>query len=140
MNENKKKDRYKTMMGLIMLASLLLGLIMGVGLGIQLSTLSSIKLGYWEGSVEATDIIVLGFINQIRGSDKVGTGIELGNTGGEAISCNCTLYYKSMGGEDLATYSFNATIDVGATHRGSFVVEPIDVSQWAGTDISIFEY
>jgi len=140
MNENKNEDKYKTMTGFIMLSTLLLGLILGVVLGIQLTTLSSIKLGYWEGSVEATDIIILILGHQIQSGSKIRTIIQLGNTGGESISCNCTLYYTSTGGGDLATHSFNATIDVGETHNEVFVVEPVDVSQWTGTDISIFEY
>jgi len=140
MNENKNEDKYKTMTGFIILSTLLLGLILGVVLGIQLSTLSSIKVGYWEGSVDATDIIILMLRHQIQSSSKIRTTIRLGNNGGESTSCNCTLYYTSTVGGDLATYSFNATIDVGETHNEVFVVEPVDVSQWAGTDISIFEY
>lgn len=140
MNEEKKKDTYRTMTGLIILASLLLGLIMGVVLGIQLTTLSSIKLGYWQATVEATDITILALRHQIRGSDKIVTTIILENTGGEDISCNCTVYYTSTGGGDLATHSFNATIAAGNRHSEVFTVEPIDVSQWAGTNIGIFEY
>jgi len=140
MNENKNKDRQKTMIGLIMLSSLLIGLIIGVVLGIQLNTIASIKLGYWEGNVEATDIVVLMFRHEIKSSSKIRTTIKLGNTGEVDVSCNCTVYYTTIGGGDLATYSFNATVNVGKTHDEVFEVEPIDVSQWAGTVISIFEY
>lgn len=136
----KKKDKYRTMTGLIILASLLLGLIMGVVLGIQLTTLSSIKLGYWESTVEDTDIVILTLRHMIRGNNKIRTAIKLGNNGEAAISCNCTVYYSSTDGGNLATYSFNATIDAGGTYNERFTIENIDVSQWAGTDISIFEY
>lgn len=140
MSEDKNKARYRSIMGLIILLTLLLGLIMGVVVGIQLSTLSSIKLGYWQGSVEATDIVGLLIRHQVRSSSEVRTTVRLENTGGDAVSCNCTLYYTATGSGDLATYSFNATIEAGETHNEIFVVDPIDVSQWAGTDLSIFEY
>ena len=140
MNENKSKDKYRTMAGLIMLLSLLIGLVIGVVLGIQLYNVTSTKVGFWEGSVEDTDIVILTLIHQIRSSSKIRTVIEFRNTGDEIISCNCTLYYTSSVGVDLATWSFNATIDTGEEHNEAFMVEPIDVNQWAGTDISIFEY
>lgn len=138
MNQKKKKD--KTLTVSIMLSSLLIGLIVGVVLGIQLNSISTFKVGYWEGNVEATDIIILTLGYQIRSSTKIRTAISLGNNGEVAISCNCTLHYTSASGEDLATYSFNATINAGGTHSKAFEVEPIDVSQWTGTDVSVFEY
>ncbi len=90
--------------------------------------------------MESTDIVILSVSHQIRGDDRVTTAIRLRNGAAEVISCNCTLYYTTIGGGDLATYSFNTTIDAGNTYNRIFSIEPIDVGQWAGTDVSIYEY
>ena len=137
--ETTEKTNHRWIGSLILLA-LLIGLIIGVALGIELYQISSIKLGFWEANVEATHVVILSLRHQIQGSDKVRTIIEMGNTGAGVIVCNCTLYYKNTLGEHLATYSFNATINTGQIRIESFVVTPINVSQFVGTDISVFEY
>jgi len=127
-------------MVVLLFLGLVIGLIVGIVLGIEIYQVSSVKLGFWEGKVEATHIVVFSLKHQIQGSNIVRTTIALGNTGVGAIFCNCTLYYKTALGEHLATYSFNATVDAGKIHTEAFEVKPINVSQFAGTDISIFEY
>lgn len=86
MNENKSKGRYRTIIGLNMLVGLLIGLIVGMVLGIQLYNVASTKVGYWEGSVEDTDIVILALQHQIRSSNSIRAMIRLGNNGDEAIS------------------------------------------------------
>jgi hypothetical protein len=139
MNKNPKQDR-KTPITLIMLISLILGLVIGITLGVELYQTVSIKLGFWKGTVEATHIVILSLRHQIQSSDRIRTTIGLGNTGGSTISCNCTLYYKTSADQDLATYTFNATINTGQTYSRTFLVQSINVSRWLGTDTSIFEY
>jgi len=136
--ENRK--HHKRTIQLIMLLSLLTGLTIGVVVGIELYQTVSNRIGYWKGTVEATKIIVLTLKHQIQSNDKVKTTIELGNTGESTIACNCTLYYKATGDQNLATYSFNATISAGQTQSKAFSVQPINITRWAGTDISIYEY
>jgi hypothetical protein len=127
-------------MMVLLTVSLLVGVLLGVALGIQLYNISPLKVGFWEGNVEATDIAILRISHQIRGGNRIVTNVRLENMGAETIACNCTVYYISNSGADLATYSFNATIDAGEVYSRSFTVTPLDVSQWAGTDLSIFEY
>ena len=139
MNEIKK-SRHKTMVFLVMLSSMVIGLIVGVVVGIDLYQIVSNKVGYWKGTVQATQIIILSLRHQIQGSERIRTTIQLGNTGGSTISSNCTLYYKATGDVDLATYSFNSTISAGQTYSRTFTVQPVNVSRWIGTDTSIYEY
>jgi hypothetical protein len=134
------KGQHKMMMRAIMLSSMLIGLIIGMVVGIDLYQVVSNKVGYWKGTVQATEIIILSLRHQIQSSDRIRTTIQLGNTGGSTISCNCTLYYKATGDVDLATYSFNTTINAGQTYSRAFSVQPINVSRWIGTDTSIYEY
>jgi len=136
-NENKTVDP-KKIVGSVMLLGLVAGLLAGVVLGYQLYQVVSIKLGFWEGKVEATHIVVLTLRHQIQSSNKIRTTIILGNTGQETVHCNFTAYYKGILNEPLVAYSFNATIDTDETYRQDFTVTPINVSQWAGTDLSIF--
>lgn len=138
MNENKKRN--KRMISSLMLLGLLIGLIIGVVVGIELYQTVSNRVGYWRGTVEATKIVILTIRHQIQSSDRIRTTVGLGNVDDHAISCNCTLYYKATGGEDLATYSFNATISDGQTYSRTFLVQSVNVTRWAGTDTSIFEY
>ncbi|MEM2101940.1 MAG: hypothetical protein QXM22_00315 [Candidatus Bathyarchaeia archaeon] len=138
-NENNTVNP-KKIVGTIMLLGLVVGLLAGIVLGYQLYQVVSIKLGFWEGKVEATHIVVLTLRHQIQSSDKIRTTIILGNTGQDTVLCNFTAYYKGSLNEHLAVYSFNATIDADETYRRDFTVTPINVSQWAGTDLSIFEY
>ena len=138
-NENKTVDP-KKIVGSLMLLGLVAGLLAGVVLGYQLYQVVSIKLGFWEGKVEATHVVVLTLWHQIQSSDRIRTTIILGNTGQETVYCNFTAYYRGISNEHLAVYSFNATINADGTYRRSFTVTPINVSQWAGTDLSIFEY
>jgi hypothetical protein len=140
MNENKRKDKRKTTMWLIMLSSILIGLAVGVTLGVELYQIVSNRVGYWKGTVEATKIVILTLRHHIQSSDRVRTTIELGNVDDHTISFNCTLYYKASGSQDLATYSFNATTGAGQTYSRAFTVQPINVTRWIGTDTSIFEY
>ncbi len=140
MIEEEKRRKHRVTLALVILQSLLIGVIIGAVVGVQLFTISTLKLGYWGGDVKSTDIVILSVSHQIRGDDRVTTAIRLRNDAAEVISCNCTLYYTSVGGGDLATYSFNITINAGDTYNRMFSVEPIDVGQWASTDVSIYEY
>jgi hypothetical protein len=138
MFENKK--RHKKMILSIMLLSALMGLVVGIVIGIELYQTVSNRLGYWRGTVEATKIIILSIRHQIQATDRIRTTISLGNVDDHAISCNCTIYYKATGGQDLSTYSFNATISAGQTYSRTFSVQPINITRWTGTDTSIYEY
>jgi len=130
----------KKFIGSLMLLGLVAGLLVGIVLGVELYQVVSIKLGFWEGRVEATHIVILTLRHQIQSSSKIRTIITIGNTGEETIYCNSTLYYKNVLNQLLATYSFNASINAGETYNQNFVVTPINVSQWTGTDVSIYEY
>jgi len=134
-----KRQSSKTIQ-LIMLLSLLIGLAVGIVVGVELYQTVSNRIGYWKGTVEATRIIVLALKHQIQSSDRIKTTIELGNTGESTISINCTLYYKAANSQDLATYSFNATIGGGQAQSRVFVVQPVNITRWIGTDTSIYEY
>ena len=138
MFENQKWHR--KMIPLIMLLSVLIGLSAGIVVGVELYQTVSNRLGYWKGTVETTRIIVLTLKHQIQSNNKIKTNIELGNTGESTITCNCTLYYKATGGQDLSTFSFNATINAGQTYSKAFSVQPINITRWTGTDTSIYEY
>jgi len=140
MIETNEKTDYKKLIVALMFLGLIVGLIVGIVLGIELYQVTSTKLGFWEETVEATHIAILTLRHQIQSSNRIRTTIGMGNTGDATIHCNCTLYYKNALNTQLAIYSFNATINIGQTHSEAFVVTPINVSQWTGTDISIFEY
>lgn len=139
MKQNSKIDHTKTVATTFLLA-LLTGLIVGIALGIQIYLMPATKLGFWQANVDATSLSILAVRHQIQGSTKLRTTVEMGNTGATAITCNCTLYYKDSSGEHVATYSFNITINAGQKISQSFIVTPIDVSEFVGTDISVFEY
>jgi len=139
MYEQKNNKRHRTWAALLVV-SMLLGIAVGLALGIQLYNISTLKVGYWEGNVEATDIVILTINHQIRGSNRITTTIRLQNNGAETVACNCTLYYTTSEGQDLAIYSFNATIDSNETYSKAFSIQPITISEWAGTDVSIYEY
>jgi len=138
-DKNKEID-HKKIIGTLMLLSIVIGLLVGVVLGIELYQITTTKLGFWEEKVEATHLTIFSLRHQIQSSDTIRTRIQMGNTGGQSIFCNCTLYYKSALSEHLAKYSFNATVNEGEIHTEAFIVTPINVSQWTGTDVSIFEH
>ncbi|MEA2089898.1 MAG: hypothetical protein U9O89_03960 [Thermoproteota archaeon] len=130
----------KSIIGLFL--SLVLVFMLGVGLGLGIGlyhTLSTFKAGYWKGTVEDSNIVILTITHRILREDEIATVIDLKNNGDATVDCNCTLYYRNSSG-DLATHSFNTTIDAGNTHREAFVIQPLDITQWSGTDVSIFEY
>lgn len=138
MSENK--HRQKKMIKLFMLSGLLVGLLIGVVAGIELYQVVSNRIGYWKGTIDNTKIIILSLRHQIQSNSRIRTTIELGNVDDHHISCNCTLYYKNTADQDLATYSFNASINAGQTYSRTFTVQPVNITQWIGTDTSIFEY
>jgi len=139
MNQNNKIDHTKTTVVTLLLA-LLAGLVIGIALGIQIYLVPATKLGFWQANVDATSLSILAIRHQIQGSTKLRTIVEMGNTGATAITCNCTLYYKDSSSEHIATYTFNITINAGQTTSQSFIITPIDVSEFVGTDLSVFEY
>ncbi len=139
MNQTDKTKHAKTMIIVLFLA-LIIGLAIGIALGIQLYQITITKLGFWQGNVESTNLSVLAVRHQIQSSTKIRTIIEMGNSGLTTITCNCTLYYKNTSGEQIATRSFNVSINAGQTKTQTLTVTPIDVSEFAGTDLSVFEY
>ncbi|MDH7564065.1 MAG: hypothetical protein QHH24_04180 [Candidatus Bathyarchaeota archaeon] len=139
MSRTSAINHTKTTITLLLTASIT-GLIIGIALGIQLYQISTTKLGFWRNNVESTTLTVLQIRHQIQDSTKIRTTVQLGNTGPTAISCNCTLYYKNSAGVSLATHSFNITLTAGQIKTESMTITPIDVAEFAGTDLSVYEY
>ncbi|MBS7632206.1 hypothetical protein KEJ15_01095 [Candidatus Bathyarchaeota archaeon] len=139
MNQTSTINHTKTTITLLLTASIT-GLIIGLALGIQLYQIATTKLGFWQNNVESTTLTVLQIRHQIQSSTRIRTTLQLGNTGATAINCNCTLYYKSSAGVSLATYSFNTTLAAGQIKTESMIITPIDVAEFMGTDLSVYEY
>lgn len=139
MDQTNKTKHAKTVI-IVLFSALIIGLAIGIALGIQLYQITITKLGCWQGNVESTNLSVLTVRHQIQSSTKIRTIIDMRNSGLITIACNCTLYYKNTGGDQIATRSFNVTINAGQTKTETLTVTPIDVSEFAGTDLSVFEY
>jgi len=137
--QNNKTKNAKTTITILLIA-LITGLTIGIVLGIQLYEITITKLGFWQGNVEYTSLSVLSIRHQIQTSTKIRTIVDMRNIGLTTITCNCTLYYKNTSGEQIVTQTFNITINAGQTKTQTLTVTPIDVSEFAGTDLSVFEY
>jgi hypothetical protein len=137
---NTTNTRHKKTIITILVAGIIIGLTAGITMGIQLYQLSVTRVGFWESRVETTYIVLLSLRHQIQGSNSIRTTINLGNTATTTININCTLYYKATTGDQIAQHSFNTTINAGQTRSQAFTVTPVNVSQFVGTDVSIFEY
>jgi hypothetical protein len=124
----------------VLIATLLIGLIIGITLGIQLYQVSITKLGFWQGDIESTNLSVLTIRHQIQSATRIRTIVQMRNTGTTTITCNCTLYYKDTSGDAITTRSFNTTINPQQTKDETLTVTPIDINEFAGTDLSVFEY
>lgn len=129
MSENNCADPKKLIVSLMFFA-VVAGLLIGIVLGVELYQVVSIKLGFWEGRVEATHIVILTLRHQIQSSSKIRTIITIGNTGEETIYCNATLYYKNALNQPLATHSFNASINAGETHNQNFNTDKRKPMDW----------
>jgi hypothetical protein len=139
MNEKSKIKHAKTTIT-VLLAAMIIGLTIGFALGIGLYEVSISKLGFWQGNVESTSLTVLAIRHQIQSSTKIRTIVEMRNTGATTTTYNCTLYYKNSSGAQIATHSFNTTINAGQTKNEAITITPINVNEFTGTDLSVFEY